>query len=351
MFKWISKLFKSDRQLRVFVEQINALEPSVKEKNDGELRVAGLALKERAKKESLDDLLPEAFALVREAARRTLGQRHYDVQLMAGIFLHQGKITEMRTGEGKTLAATLPVYLNALKGNGAHVVTVNEYLAKRDAVWMGQIYHALGSSVACLAHETAYIYDPDFKGTSGQPLVANHQHNESALLDKERDLTGSYLVQQEYLRPISRREAYQADITYGTNHEFGFDYLRDNLTYRVEDQVQRGFNYAIVDEVDSILIDEARTPLIISAPDAESSNFYKIFARLTAGLESGADYIADEKHRSVDITEAGIDKVEKQLRISNLYGPENLRLTHYLQESLKAAALYRRDRDYVVKDG
>src|SRR3989338_6000268 len=225
MFKWISKLFKSDRQLRVFVEQINALEPSVKEKNDGELRVAGLALKERAKKESLDDLLPEAFALVREAARRTLGQRHYDVQLMAGIFLHQGKITEMRTGEGKPLAATLPAYLNALKGDGAHVVTVNEYLAKRDAVWMVQIYHALGLNVACLAHETAYLYDPDFKGTSGQPLVANHQHNEFALLDKERDLTGSYLVQQEYLRPISRREAYQADITYGTNHEFGFDYL------------------------------------------------------------------------------------------------------------------------------
>ncbi|MEK9186660.1 MAG: preprotein translocase subunit SecA, partial [Patescibacteria group bacterium] len=289
-------------------------------------------------------------------ARRTLGQRHYDVQLMGGIALHEGKIAEMMTGEGKTLAATAPVYLNSLSGKGVHVVTVNEYLAKRDTVWMGQIYHMLGLKVACLVHEGALSYDPDYTGEKLKAQNPNnktpHEHKESALLDKERDTTGGFLVQDAYLRPINRREAYQADITYGTNHEFGFDYLRDNLAHGAEQQVQRHpLNFAVIDEVDSILIDEARTPLIISAPDAESSQYYKTFARLVRMLAKEKDYLVDEKHRSVDITADGIDKVEKSLNIKNLYAPENLRLTHYLQESLKAMALFQKDKDYVVKDG
>lgn len=288
----------------------------------------------------LEEALPRAFALVREAAKRTLGQRHFDVQLMGGMALHEGKIAEMATGEGKTLAATAPVYLNALVGEGVHVVTVNEYLAKRDTVWMGQIYQALGLSVSCLVHEGALIYDPSYISK-----------NADQLLDKERDATGSFLVQDEYLRPISRREAYKADITYGTNHEFGFDYLRDNLVYSKDQQVQsRGHNFAIVDEIDSILIDEARTPLIISAPDSESSDYYRLFSKLVAVLIKDEDYLVDEKFHSVDILESGIDKVEKALKIKNIYAPENLRLTHYLEESLKAQALFKMDKDYVVKN-
>ena len=280
--------------------------------------------------------LPRAFALVREAAKRTLNQRHYDVQLIGGIALHQGKVTEMVTGEGKTLAATAPAYFNALAGKGVHVVTVNDYLAKRDAAWMGQIYQALGLSVACIAHESAYIYDPAYKGSQEE--------------DEERDELGSFKIADAYLRPVSRREAYQADILYGTNHEFGFDYLRDNLAPTAEGQVQRGHYFAIVDEVDSILIDEARTPLIISAPDAESSEFYKVFARIVAGLQKGVDYEVDEKMRSATATQEGMGKVEKQLKV-DLYEPENLRLNHYFQEMLKAYGLFQRDKDYVVKDG
>ncbi len=243
-----SKLFKSDGGAGKIVQEINALEPEVKELSSDELRAEILKLKERAKSgESLDDLLPRAYALVREAARRTLKQRHFDVQLIGGITLHEGKIAEMRTGEGKTLAATAPAYLNALTGRGVHVVTVNEYLAKRDTVWMGQIYHALGLSVACIVHEGALLYDPHYEMPRGT----------EALAEKEVQVTGSFLVQQEFLRPITRREAYAADITYGTNHEFGFDYLRDNLAQRPDQKVQRGYHFAIIDEVDSILIDEA----------------------------------------------------------------------------------------------
>ena len=324
------------------VEQINTLEPELKNLSDEQLRYKTHELKDLLKAgESPDHILPTAFALVREVSRRTLGQRHYDVQLIAGMVLHEGKITEMTTGEGKTLAATTAVYLNALKGEGAHVVTVNDYLARRDTVWMGQIYHFLGLKVACLAHETAYVYDPHF-----------HVKEEGeVLIDKERDVTGSFLVQQEYLRPISRKEAYQADITYGTNHEFGFDYLRDNLVYNFEDQVQRSHPFAIIDEVDSILIDEARTPLIISAPDIESSQHYKNFARIVARLQKAIDYLVDEKAKSVDITQDGIDKVEKVLNIKDLYESDNIRLVHYLQESLRAKELFLRDRDYVVKEG
>ena len=336
--KFLNFIFDPTRDLKSAVQDINALEPDIAALDDVGVKRESLALKEKGVS---DKDMSRAFALVREAAKRTLRQRHYDVQLMGGVALHRGGIAEMSTGEGKTLASTAPIYFNALAGKGAHVVTVNEYLAKRDAVWMGQVYHFLGLSVACLVHEGAYAYDPTWKIPAGA----------EALIDKERDTTGSFLVQQEYLRPVSRKEAYQADITYGTNHEFGFDYLRDNLVYSSEQQVQRGHYFAIIDEVDSILIDEARTPLIISAPDVESSDYYKVFSSLAAKLILTEDYLVDEKMHSVDITEAGIDKVEKALNITNLYGPEHLRLTHYLQESLRAHALYKKDKDYVVKDG
>ncbi|MFH1759048.1 MAG: preprotein translocase subunit SecA [Patescibacteria group bacterium] len=354
MFKKLTGFFDPVKKLRKTAEQINALEPELEKLSDGELMGESEELKkilrsaqndpsshpERSEgsNNKLDQFLPRSFALVREAAKRTLGQRHFDVQLMGGIALHQGNIAEMVTGEGKTLAATAPVYLNALTGKGVHVITVNEYLAKRDTVWMGQIYRMLGLSVACLANDSAYLYDPNFT-------------EENQKSDEERDLLGSFKVADEFLRPISRKEAYQADITYGTNHEFGFDYLRDNLTHSVEAQVQRSFHYAVIDEVDSVLVDEARTPLIISAPDAESSEYYKTFARIVAGLQKDADYEVDEKLKAVNITQEGIDKVEKKLGIKDLYSSENLRLSHYLQETLKAYGLFHRDKDYVVKNG
>ncbi len=340
--KLFNFLFDPVKKLKNIIEEINVLEKSFSLLSNEQLKEKSGELRKKARNGgSLDDLLPEAFASAREAAKRTLKQRHFDVQLMGGMVLHQGKIAEMATGEGKTLAATAPVYLNALEGKGAHVVTVNEYLAKRDAVWMGQIYSALGMSVACLVHEGALLYDPNYISANAETLV-----------DKERDTTGAFLVQQEYLRPISRKEAYDADITYGTNHEFGFDYLRDNLAYTSDQQVQlRELNFAVVDEIDSILIDEARTPLIISAPDAESSEFYKVFSRIASGLVKDEDYTVDEKFRSASLTEPGIDKVEKALKIKNIYAPENSRLTHYLEESLKAHALFKRDKDYVSKNG
>ena len=251
--------------------------------------------------------------------------------------LHDGKIAEMMTGEGKTLAATLPAYLNGLTGKGAHVVTVNDYLAKRDAVWMGQIYHALGLTVSCLLHDAAYRYDPTFEA---DPEA-----------DKERDMFGNFKVVEKFLRPITRKEAYACDITYGTNHEFGFDFLRDNLSSRMEDRVQRQYNFVIIDEVDSILIDEARTPLIIAAPDTQASEFYKTFAKVAEKLEPEIDYMTDEKMKAVNITESGIDKMEKMTGIQNIYAPENLRLVHFLQESLKAKALFKLDRDYIVQNG
>ena len=330
------------------VSAITALEPEFREFSAERLRDESKKLADEIKSVSEENLfaeltrhLPRAFALVREAARRTLNQRHFDVQLIGGVSLFEGKIVEMRTGEGKTLAATSPAYLHALAGRGVHVVTVNEYLAKRDAVWMGQVYHALGLSVACLVHDGALLYDPHYR-------IPKEAENAS---DAARDATGAFIIHQEYLRPISRRDAYAADITYGTNHEFGFDYLRDNLAYSSQAQVQRGHHYAIIDEVDSILIDEARTPLIISAPDQESSSNYKTFARVVANLAPEEDYLVDEKLRSADITESGINKVERVLNIKNIFEPEHLRLTHYLQESLRAKALFLKDRDYVVKDG
>lgn len=338
MLSFLKNIFGGPN-LSPLVDQINSLEDNLAQSSDEQLKAQTESLKSELKNgETLESLLPRAFALVREAAKRTLRQRHFDVQLMGGIVLHRSGIAEMMTGEGKTLASTSPVYLNALLERGAHVVTVNEYLAKRDTVLMGQIYHALGLKVSCLIHEGALMYDP--------------QHtSESALLDKERDTTGTFLVQEEYLRPISRREAYAADITYGTNHEFGFDYLRDNLAYSLENQVQRGHYFAIVDEADSILIDEARTPLIIAAPDSQSSEFYKVFAGVSSRLAKDTDYMVDEKMKSVSITDEGINKVENLLHLKNIYSPENFRLVHYLEESLKAQALYLLDRDYVVKEG
>ncbi len=324
------------------VKEINRIESEMEVLSDFELKDKSFSLKKQAGEgRSLDDILPEAFALTREAAKRTLKQRHFDTQLIAGFYIHMGSITEMMTGEGKTLSSTCPVYLNALSGAGVHMITVNDYLARRDCVWMGQIYHALGLSIACLVHEGAFIYDPDFAGTE----------EEKEDTDEKRDIVGAYKVEQKYLRPISRRQAYHADITYGTNHEFGFDYLRDNLASAPELQVQRGHNFALIDEVDSILIDEARTPLIISAPDQSSSDYYKIMARAVTHLEKDRDYMVDEKMKSVAINEEGIDRVEKATGVANLYSPENLRLAHYLEECLKAKALFTKDRDYVVKDG
>ncbi|MBI2888992.1 MAG: preprotein translocase subunit SecA [Candidatus Liptonbacteria bacterium] len=353
----IVKNIFSGRKLNAFRERavaITALEPEVQQLSDEALREESAKLKTLAGSGTpLDDMLPRAFALSREAARRTLGQRPYDVQLMGGMVLHEGGIAEMMTGEGKTLAAVAPAYLNALGGKGVHVVTVNEYLARRDAVWMGQIYRALGLSVACLVPNAAYLYDPTYKAPA-ESEKKKEGEGESKLLDKERDETGSFLVQQEFLRPITRREAYLADVTYGTNHEFGFDYLRDNLSYSLFGQVQsaRGSNYyAIIDEVDSILIDEARTPLIIAAPDTESSEYYKTFTRVVRDLQPETHYTVDEKTKSVCIVNEGIEKVEAMLGVRDLYGPQNLRLVHYLEESLKAKALFHRDKDYVVKNG
>ena len=352
MLSFIKKIFerRTLADFEIIVAEVNSLEPEIQKLTGEELKAESLKLRERlqggsprfgeaGEEERL--VLPRAFALVREAAKRTLGQRPYDVQLIGGLVLNKGAVAEMMTGEGKTLTAVAPVYLNALYGHGAHVVTVNEYLARRDAVWMGQIYRALGLTVSCLVPNSAFLYDPEYE-------VAK---DAQALIDKEEDTTGNFRVQSEFLRPASRREAYLADVTYGTNHEFGFDYLRDNLVYRVAEQVQRGFPFAIIDEVDSILIDEARTPLIISAPDAESSQFYKTFARLVINLNTPEDYEVDEKRRSVSITEEGIAKVEKMVGVDNLYSPENLRLVHYLEESLKAKALFHKDKEYVVKNG
>jgi len=324
------------KKLQPTVEKINSLEKEFGAFSDVQLKEKTTSLKERLRGgQTSADILPEAFALVREAARRTLGQRHFDVQLIGGIVLHEGKIAEMKTGEGKTLTATLPLYSNALEGKGCHLVTVNDYLAKRDAVWMGQIYNALGLSTGCIIHEAAYIYDPDYK-------------NEN--LDKERDVKGGFKVIENYLRPVSRKEAYGADITYGTNNEYGFDYLKDNMVYELDQQVQRGFNYAIVDEVDSILIDEARTPLIISAPDIESSKWYQDFARIIPKLDPKTDYEIDEKMRSATLTEGGINKIEKILGMGNIYEEKGIKYLHHLEQSLKAEVLFKKDKDYVVKN-
>jgi len=343
MLSFLSKLFpdRTLQRLQGVLLSINALEEKVKAFSDEELFEASLELKTRvmgkgSSDEALTEALPEAFAFIREAGKRKLKQRHFDVQLVGGMILHEGKIAEMLTGEGKTLTATSAVYLNALAGKGVHVVTVNDYLARRDAVWMGQIYHALGLSVSCIVHDAAYRYDPQF---------------EEASADTERDIVGGFRVVEQFLRPISRKEAYACDITYGTNHEFGFDFLRDNLTLTFEERVQRPPAFAIIDEVDSILIDEARTPLIIAAPDTESSDYYRTFARIAERLVPETDYAVDEKLRTVSMTDAGFEKVEKSLGIQNIFAPEHSRLVHFLQESVKAQALFHKDKEYLVKNG
>ncbi|MFA6429279.1 MAG: preprotein translocase subunit SecA [Patescibacteria group bacterium] len=340
---WIKKLFgdpnaREITKMKPIIERIQFFEPAFQALSHEGLKAKTQEFKARlAKGEALDDLLPEAFAAVREASRRVLGQRHYDVQLIGGMVLHRGAIAEMHTGEGKTLTATAPVYLNALTGKGVHVITVNDYLARRDSAWMGQIYHALGLTVGSIQHAGSFQYDPNFKNEV--------QHDEG------RDETGSFRVDMDYLRPVSRRDAYALDITYGTNNEFGFDYLRDNMVPRVEDMVQRPLHYAVIDEVDSILIDEARTPLIISAPAEEATGTYYRFADLVKQLVEKEDYTVDEKLRAVSITEAGISKMEKWLGIENLYIQGGMKMVHHLEQALRAHALYRLDRDYVVKDG
>ncbi|MCK4863491.1 MAG: preprotein translocase subunit SecA, partial [Dehalococcoidales bacterium] len=342
MVKLFSGLFDSNekelKRLQPKVDRVNELEPELKKLSDAELRARTDEFKSRLKDgASLDDLLPEAFAAVREAAVRTIGQRHYDVQLLGGVALHQGKIAEMRTGEGKTLVATLPLYLNSLTGIGAHLSTVNDYLARRDPYWMAPVYHALGVSVASIypmqnpdEYTPARIYDPDFDSEDPR---------------------------WPHFRPVSRKEAYQADITYGTSSEFGFDYLRDNMVTDLSRCVQRPLNYSIVDEVDNLLIDEARTPLIISAPAEESGQMYQVFARLAPRLRQEEDYTVEEKSRTVNLTDNGMNSVEKMLRregllkTPNLYDAENQALTRYLDNALKAQVIFQRDRHYVVKDG
>ena len=322
-------------KIQPIVDTINSLEESYKSKSDDEIRAEIVQIKSdiQEKGTSLDEVLAQVFAIVREASRRTLGQRHFDVQLIGGIVLHQGKIAEMRTGEGKTLVATLPTVLNALTGKGVHVVTVNDYLAKRDAVWMGQIYNFLGLSLGIVTAEGSYLY------------------KEVPEEDRERDEKGSYEVEAEFLLSVTRKEAYEADITYGTNNEFGFDYLRDNMATSKDRMVQREYYFAIVDEVDSVLIDEARTPLIISRPDTDSPALYKTFASIVPTLKPETDYIIDEKMRTVNITESGIDKVEKSLNINNIYEEKGLSFVHHLEQALKAQALFHLDKEYVVKDG
>ena len=342
MFKWLGGLLDSnEKQLKLLeptVERINELKADFTKLTDDQFRLKTDEFKARLKDgSSLDKLLPEAFAAVREAARRTIGQRHFDAQLMGGIILHQGKIAEMKTGEGKTLVATLPLYLNSLTGRGCHLATVNDYLARRDPYWMGPIFHALGVNVASIYPQQtpdelspARLYDPDYDS------------------DDKR---------WAHFRPISRKEAYQANITYGTSSEFGFDYLRDNMVLELPRYAQGELNYAIVDEVDNLLIDEARTPLIISGPDVEAGQKYQVFARLVPRLKRGIDYEVNEKERTVDLTDVGYANVERMLqregvlKSPSLYDPANADLHRHLRNALATKEIYRRDRDYVIKDG
>ncbi len=340
MLSFLKKIIGDGNESKIkaflpIVTEINNLENSIQSLSDEAL--AGRTKFFKSQLESgrtLDEILPEAFAVVREASRRTLGQRHFDVQLIGGIILHKGNIAEMRTGEGKTLVATLPAYLNALTGKGVHVVTVNDYLSRRDAAWMGQIYSFLGLTVGVINHESSFIYDP--------------AHTE---LDEKRDEVGSFKVIHEFLRPVSRREAYGADITYGTNNEFGFDYLRDNISYDEKELRQRDYNFAIVDEVDSILIDESRTPLIISAATSDSEDLYSSFAKIADTFIVDHDFKVDEKLRAITLTDKGIEKAEKKLGVGNIYTEKGIKYVHHLETAVKAKALFHKDKEYVVKEG
>lgn len=328
--KALSKIFgdpqkKILKRLRKQVDVINGLNDKYEKMSDKELREQTEALKKRLDKKNvtLDTILPDAFAVAREAAKRVIGERPYDVQLIGGMVLHEGNVAEMKTGEGKTLVATLPTYLNALEGKGVHVVTVNDYLAQRDAGWMGQVYDFLGLTTGVIINEASFVYDKEY----------DNEHHDDPRMRK--------------LRPVTRKEAYAADITYGTNNEFGFDYLRDNMVNDVDLLRQRELNFAIVDEVDSILIDEARTPLIISAPAAENPDNYYTFAKVASKLVPD-DYVLDEKRRSVALTDEGVEKVQKLLGIKNLYTPDHVRSVYHMDQALRAQTLFKRDKDYVV---
>ncbi len=321
--------------LRQEVAIINTLETEISQLADEQLKAKTAEFKKQlAAGKSLDDIMPEAFAVAREATKRTLNQRHYDVQIIGGIVLHAGQVAEMRTGEGKTQTSVLPLYLNALSGKGVHLVTVNDYLAKRDAVWMGQIFDFLGLTIGVIVPEESFIYD------------STHTTEKK---DETRDQ--GIIIEKDFLRPVPRKEAYLADITYGTNNEFGFDYLRDNMVQDINERVQRKLNYAIVDEVDSILIDEARTPLIISAPDVESTDKYVKFAQLVETLKENEDYNVDEKLKAATLTDAGISKLEKALGVDNIYEQEGIETVHHIEQALKAKTLFFIDKEYVVKDG
>jgi preprotein translocase subunit SecA len=325
----LSKVFgtKNERELKrlwPYVEQVNSFEPKISGMSDTDIRNKTDEFRKNLDSGGdLDSILPEAFAVVREVSKRKLNMRHFDVQLLGGVVLHEGKIAEMKTGEGKTLVATLPVYLNAIEGKGVHIVTVNDYLAKRDAQWMGPVYHFLGLSVGVIQHDTSFLYDPAYQST-----------------DKRLD----------FLKSCSRKEAYSADITYGTNNEFGFDYLRDNMKYEISDYCQRELHYAIVDEVDSILIDEARTPLIISGPSEESTDKYYKIDKIIPRLQKEVDFTIDEKAKTAILTEEGNIKVERLLGAGNLYDPANIELVHHVLQALKAHVLFKKDVDYVIKD-
>ncbi|KKS98739.1 MAG: Preprotein translocase subunit SecA, preprotein translocase subunit SecA [Candidatus Gottesmanbacteria bacterium GW2011_GWA2_43_14] len=331
MFKFLGKLFDSSRKeitrLQKLVDEVNSHDAEVKKLKDGQFIEKTAELKKRLENgETLDDLLPYAFALVREASGRTIGERHYDVQLMAAIILHRGAVAEQKTGEGKTLSAIPALYLNGLTGKGTHLVTVNDYLARRDSGWMGPIFHLLGLSTAAMIHDQSFVYDPEYTDKSATDWRLKH------------------------LKPVSRRQAYEADVTYGINSEFGFDYLRDNMVSEATQMVQRDFHYAIVDEVDSVLIDEARTPHIISAPDTEPTSKYYDYAKMVTNLAKEEDFVVDEKLHTAHLTENGIAKVEKMLGVDNLYEKE-FSTVHHLEAALKARTLFHIDKEYVVKDG
>ena len=333
MKKMLTKIFgdpqaKTLKRLKKRISSINELEPVYEKMSLEKLAKQTQEFKKQLKdKKTLDDILPHAFAVVREVSKRTLGMRHFDVQLIGGMALHEGNVAEMKTGEGKTLVATAPVYLNALTGKGVHVVTVNDYLAQRDAGWMAQVYHALGLTTGVIVADRSFIYDPEF---------SNKDHIDERM---------------SHLKPCTRKEAYTADVTYGTNNEFGFDYLRDNMVNTADNLRQRELNFAIVDEVDSILIDEARTPLIISAPSMDSGSGYSMFAEVARKLVP-EDYELDEKRRSVALNDSGVEKVQKLLKIENLYDPEHIKLIYHMDQALKAETLFHREKEYVItKDG
>jgi len=346
MFKFFNKLVgdsneKALKLIQPIVDEINSLESHFEALSDDELKGVTADFRARHEEgESLDDILPEAFAAVREASRRSVGMRPFDVQMIGGIVLHQGKIAEMRTGEGKTLVATMPAYLNAIAGNGAHVITVNDYLAKLHAGWMGNVHHALGLTVGCLQNDSSWVFNPD------APLAAQ---TEAETDEDEADAAPPVRLPEDNFQAGTKREAYACDITYGTNNEFGFDYLRDNMVEEADRRVQRSRSYAIVDEVDSILIDEARTPLIISGPAKEQGQEYRKFAVLAKRLSPDTHFEIEDKRKTIVLTEEGIVAIEKELKIDNLYGVENDVLSHFTENAIRAEHVYAKDREYVVQ--